>query len=59
MSARSDALIAALYEFDHWLVGIRDRDAFGVRADVPVTVPPFAKVQAISSVYFPQFSGAG
>jgi hypothetical protein len=35
-----EELVAAVYEFDHWLE----------------TVSPFAKLQAISSVYFPQFS---
>ncbi len=52
-----EELVAAVYEFDHWLDGVRERDAFGIRPDVPVTVSPFAKVQAISAVYFPQFSG--
>jgi hypothetical protein len=49
-----EELVAAVYEFDHWLEGIRNRDAFG-RVSVPQTASPFAKVQSISSVYFPQF----
>jgi hypothetical protein len=49
-----EELVAAVYEFDHWLDGIRKR-AFGV-GDAPETVSPFAKVQSISAVYFPQFS---
>src|SRR5260370_25146474 len=51
-----EELVAAVYEFDHWLSGVRERDAFGVSPDIPVTVSPFAKVQSISSVYFQQFS---
>jgi hypothetical protein len=51
-----EELVAALYEFDHWVDSSRQRDAFGV--DIPQTVSPFAKVQAISSVYFPQFDEA-
>jgi hypothetical protein len=50
-----EELVAAVYEFAHWLDGIRQRDAFGV-GDAQQTVSPFAKVQSISSVYFPQFS---
>src|SRR5437868_1948308 len=45
-----EELVAAVYEFDHWLDGMRERDA-----RVPETVSPIAKVQSISSVYFPQF----
>ena len=50
-----EELVAAVYEFDHWLDGIRQRDAFGV-GDARDTVSPFAKMQSISSIYFPQFS---
>ena len=49
-----EELVAAVYEFDHWLDGIRQRDAIGI-GNAPETVSPFAKVQSISSVYFPQF----
>jgi hypothetical protein len=51
-----EELVAAVYEFDHWLDAIRQRDAFG-HGSVPETASPFAKVQSISAVYFPQFSG--
>jgi hypothetical protein len=50
-----EELVAAVYEFDHWLDSMRDRDAFG-QGDAQRTASPFAKVQSISSVYFPQFS---
>jgi len=49
-------LVAAVYEFDHWVDSIRQRDAYGVDG-IPETVSPMAKVQSISSVYFPQFDG--
>jgi hypothetical protein len=51
-----EELVAAVYEFDRWVDSSRQRDAFGV--DIPETVSPFAKVQSISSVYFPQFDEA-
>jgi hypothetical protein len=51
-----EELVAAVYEFDHWLSSMRERDAFRV-GDTRNTVSPFANVQSISSVYFPQFSG--
>ena len=49
-----EELVAAVYEFDHWIEAARDRYVYG--RDVPETVSPFAKVQSNSSVYFPQFS---
>ena len=48
-----EELVAAVYEFDHWLDRDKDRYAYG--NDVPETVSPFGKVQSISSIYFPQF----
>jgi hypothetical protein len=49
-----EELVAAVYEFEHWLDGVKDKNAYG--KDVPETVSPFAKVQSIAAVYFPQFS---
>jgi hypothetical protein len=49
-----EELVAAVYEFDHWLDRLNDRFVFG--ADVPEIVSPLTKVQSISAVYFPQFS---
>jgi cytochrome c oxidase assembly factor CtaG len=40
-----EELVAAVYEFDHWLDDMRERDAFGV-GDTRNTVSPFAKVQS-------------
>jgi hypothetical protein len=48
-----EELVAAVYEFDHWIEAARDKYVYG--RDVPETVSPFAKVQSISSIYFPQF----
>jgi hypothetical protein len=48
-----EELVAALYEFDHWVDTARTR-ALGGAAPEP-SVSPFAKIQAIASVYFPQF----
>jgi hypothetical protein len=47
-------MVAAVYEFDHWMDQYQDRHMFG--ADVPETVSPFAKLQSIGSVYFSQFN---
>jgi hypothetical protein len=49
-----EELVAAVYEFDYWLEGVRDREAFG-RYGIPMAASPFAKVEAISAVYYPQF----
>jgi hypothetical protein len=49
-----EELVAAVYEYDHWLNRLRERDTFG-HDNGPQAVSPFAKVQSISSVYFPQF----
>jgi hypothetical protein len=42
-SDKFEELVAAVYEHDHWLEGMRDRDAFGL-GDAQKTVSPFAKV---------------
>jgi hypothetical protein len=44
-----EELVAAVYEFDHWLDSMRGHGG-------PKTVSPFSKVQSIAAVYFPQFS---
>ncbi|PSO19534.1 hypothetical protein C7G42_14895 [Bradyrhizobium sp. MOS003] len=49
-----EELVAAIYEFDHWLECERNRKVYG--EDIPATMTPFAKVQSISSIYFPRFS---
>jgi hypothetical protein len=50
-----EELVAAVYDFEHWLEGIRARVLQKVQG-VPDTVSPFAKVQSIAAVYFPQFN---
>ena len=44
-----EELVAAVYEFDHWLDSMRGHGG-------PQTASPFSKVQSIAAVYFPQFS---
>jgi hypothetical protein len=51
-----EELVAALYDFDHWIESCGKRHVYG--EDIPERVSPFAKVQSISSVYFPQFHAA-
>jgi hypothetical protein len=48
-----EELVAALYEFDHWMENLKAVEAYG--AERIVEVSPFAKIQAISAVYFPTF----
>jgi len=48
-----EELVAALYEFDHWVESWRLKEVLGENLTIPVS--PFAKVQSISSVYFPRF----
>jgi hypothetical protein len=50
-----EELVAAVYEFDHWLNGLRRWD-YNKPPSNPEAPSPFAKVQSITSVYFPQFS---
>jgi hypothetical protein len=52
-----EELVAAVYEFDHWIENCKQRGMFGAK-DIPAVVSPFAKVQSISSVYFPRFDDA-
>jgi hypothetical protein len=49
-----EELVAAVYEFDHWIDDARRRDLHDDEG-IPQTVSPFAKVQSISAIYFPQF----
>jgi hypothetical protein len=50
-----EELVAAVYEFDHWLGEIGRRVLY-LKDGIPLTASPFAKVQSITSVYFPQFN---
>jgi hypothetical protein len=52
-SDKFEELVAAVYEFDHWIDNHRRKVAYG--QEWTETVSPFAKVQSISSVYFPQY----
>lgn len=48
-----EELVAALFEHQHWLQTMRNVRLFN--AEDKNVVSPMAKVQAISSVYFPEF----
>ena len=48
-----EELVAGIYEFDHWLDNARTGSLGGDTR--PPEVSPFAKIQAISAVYFPSF----
>ena len=50
-----EELVAAVFEFDHWLTLTRQR-VLEKKEGIPETVSPFVEVQSISSIYFPQFS---
>jgi hypothetical protein len=51
-----EELVAAVYEFDHWIDKLKRVYAFGETGEYGVS--PFAKLHAISRVYFPQFEKA-
>jgi hypothetical protein len=51
-----EELVAAIYDFDHWLDGNRLREVYDHK--IPQSVSPFAKVQSVSAAYFPQFDQA-
>jgi hypothetical protein len=51
-----EELVAAVYEHDHWMDTIRQIRV--VELEGEMTVSPFAKIHAISDVYFPQFQRA-
>jgi hypothetical protein len=47
-------MVTVVFEHGHWLEGIRNHNVFG---DEDKGLPsPFAKLQAISNTYFPQFN---
>jgi hypothetical protein len=48
-----EELVVAVYEFDQWVDNQRVKAIAG--NDETPMVSPFAKVQAISAIYFPQF----
>jgi hypothetical protein len=49
-SDKFEEMVAAVYEFEHWLTLVRQRELYGIEG-IPETVSPFAKVQSISAVY--------
>jgi hypothetical protein len=48
-----EELVTAVYEFEAWLDDRERMSAFG--EDVKIGISPFAKLEAISAVYFPRF----
>ena len=50
-----EELVAAVYEFDHWIENTRNITAYG-ETSLAQTASPFAKIQAIVAIRFPQFS---
>jgi hypothetical protein len=51
-----EELVEAIYAFDHWMDLLKSIRVFGEDDKEPIS--PLAKIQAISSVYFPQFDTA-
>ena len=48
-----EELIAALYELSHWLDKNKSINVFGKDLDLELT--PLSKIEAITSIYFPQY----
>src|SRR5262245_11325220 len=53
-AAKFEELITSLYDFDHWLLQQKNIRVFGEKSEVGPS--PLSKVQAIVSLYFPQFT---
>jgi hypothetical protein len=51
-SAKFEEMVAAVYEYDHWIDKMRD-EALGSTLP-PLPISPMAKIEAIAAVYFPQ-----
>jgi len=51
-----EELVGAVYEYDHWIDTTRGIRVVGFEG--AITVSPFAKIHAISDIYFPQFERA-
>jgi hypothetical protein len=49
-----EEMVAAIFEFDYWIKNLRKTEAYGYK--LPAAVSPFAKIEAISAVYFPNFA---
>jgi hypothetical protein len=52
--AKYEELIAAIYEYDHWLGTLRNINVFG--RELSETASPFAKMYAIVTLHFPEFT---
>jgi hypothetical protein len=52
-----EELVAALFEYEHWLDVVRDMQLSTKATEIVPTLPPspFAKLHAISAVHFPEF----
>jgi hypothetical protein len=51
-----EELVAAVYEHDHWIDNLRRFYVVDFQGEIKVS--PFAKIHAISDIYFPQFEKA-
>ena len=51
-----EQLVAALFEYEHWLDVIRDMQLVANQDNIVPTMPPspFAKLHALSAIYFPE-----
>jgi hypothetical protein len=53
-AAKFEELLTAVYEYDLWTDNTMRARVWG--EEVSSTVSPFAKIEAIAAVYFPQFT---
>ena len=51
-----EELVAAVYEHDHWMDTMRR--IYVLKFEGEIKLSPFAKIHAISDIYFPQFEKA-
>ncbi len=48
-----EELVSAIYQFDHWVDILRNIQVYGEEHSLEAS--PFAKIQAITAIYFPAF----
>jgi len=51
-----ESLVLALYEYDHWLDERSRKSVWGEEREPGLS--PYAKMQAIAAIYFPQFTNS-
>lgn len=54
LGEKFEELVAAVYQYDHWIDNLRRIKAYGEQGTMEVS--PMSKIEAIAAVYFPTFN---